>query len=166
MRKMPIAVILLLLAASFACGQSKSDEAAIRSLLDEEIATWNQGDADGYSKHFAADGTFTNVRGSFYTGRQAYRDRHEVIFKGPFLGTTLQLQIVSLRFPVPDLAICETLTWVSGFKNGPPPNLYVDAKGRLRTRLLQVLAKRAGEWQIVVYHNVDLKPDVDAPEPK
>jgi hypothetical protein len=40
------------------------------------------------------------------------------------------------------------------------------AAGRLRTRLLQVMAKRNGEWQIVVYHNVDLKPDVEAPEPK
>jgi hypothetical protein len=28
------------------------------------------------------------------------------------------------------------------------------------------MAKRDGEWQIVVYHNIDIKPDVDAPEPK
>ena len=45
---------------------------AIRSILDNEIATWNQRDAEGYSKHFAADGTFTNVRGMFFTGRQAF----------------------------------------------------------------------------------------------
>jgi len=166
MRAIRIAVITFLLGASFAAAQSKPDEAAIHSLLEEEIATSNHGDADGYSKHFATDGTFTNVRGLFYTGHQAFRDRHEVIFKGPFLGTKLQLQVVSLRFLTPDVAICETLSWVSGFKSGPPPNLYVDAKGRLRTRLLLVLAKRSGEWQIVVYHNVDLKPDVDAPEPK
>jgi hypothetical protein len=41
-----------------------------------------------------------------------------------------------------------------------PTNLYLDAKGRLRTRLLQVVEKRSGERQIVVYHNVDMKPDV------
>jgi hypothetical protein len=29
-----------------------------------------------------------------------------------------------------------------------------------------VMVKRSGEWQIVVYHNVDIKPDVEAPEPK
>lgn len=128
--------------------------------------SWNQGDPDGYSKHFAEDGTFTNVRGRFFTGRQAYRDRHEVIFKGPFLGTKLQLQVVSLRFLTRDYAICESLTWVSDFKKGTPPDLQLDAKGRLRTRLLQVFAKRGGEWQIVVYHNVDIKPDVETPEPK
>jgi len=28
------------------------------------------------------------------------------------------------------------------------------------------MATRSGEWQIVVYHNVDIKPEVEAPEPK
>jgi uncharacterized protein (TIGR02246 family) len=102
----------------------------------------------------------------FFTGRQAFRDRHEIIFKGPMHGTILQLQPVSLRFLTPDVAICESLSWVSHFESGAPPNLYLDAKGRLRTRLLQVMEKRGGEWQIVVYHNIDIKPDVNTPEPQ
>ena len=154
------------MSALTAAAQSKSDEDAIYRILDNEIPTWNQGDADEYSKHFAADGTFTNVRGQFFNGRQAFRDRHEVIFKGPMHGTTLQQEVVSLRFVAPDVSICETLTWVSGFKNGAPPNLYLDAEGRLRTRLLQVMEKRNGQWEIVVYHNIDVKPDVEVPEPK
>lgn len=86
--------------------------------------------------------------------------------RDPFLGTKLQLQVVSLRFLAPDVAVCETLTWVSGFKSGAPPDLHLDTKGRLRTRLLQVMEKRGGEWQIVVYLNLDIKPDVETPEPK
>jgi len=161
-----IALIIVLLAGVIAAAQSKPDEGAIRKILDDEISTWNQGDTDGYSRHFAADGTFTNVMGMFFTGRQAFRDRYEIIFKGPFRGSILQLQVVSLRFLTPDVAVCETLTWVSGLKSGAPSGLHLDTKGRLRTRLLQVMAKRSGEWQIVVYHNVDIKPDVEAPEPK
>lgn len=161
-----IAFAILLAGAIAANAQSKSDENAIRKILDDEIATWNQGDANGYSRHFAADGTFTNVRGMFFTGRQAYRDRHEIIFRGPFLNTKLQLQVVSLRFLSPEIAICETLTWVSGFEKGAPSFLHLDAKGRLLTRLLQVMERRDGEWQIAVYHNIDIKPDVDSPEPK
>jgi uncharacterized protein (TIGR02246 family) len=160
-----LAISILLLAGVVAAAQSKSDEDAIRKILDDEITTWDQGETDGYSKHFATDGTFTNVMGMFFTGRQAFRDRHECIFKGPFRGTTLQAQVVSLRFITDDVAVCEALEWVSGFKNGAPPGLHLDPKGRLRTRLLQVMAKRNGEWQIVVYHNVDIKPDVEAPEP-
>lgn len=158
-------ILIVLLAGVLAAAQSKPDDDAIRKMLDDETVTWNQGDTDGYSKHFAADGTFTNVMGMFFTGHQAFRDRHEIIFKGPFRGTTLQLKVVSLRFLTSGLAVCETLTWVSGFKNGVLPGLHLDSKGRLRTRLLQVMAKRSGEWQIVVYHNVDIKPDVESPEP-
>ena len=157
--------IIVLLAGVMAAAQSKPDEVAIRKILSDENTTWNQGDTDAYSRHFAVDGTFTNVRGAFYAGRQAFRDRHEIIFKGPMRGTSLQQDVVSLRFLTPDLAICETLTWVSNFKSAPP-DLHLDSKGRLRTRLLQVMAKRDGEWQIVVYHNVDVKPDIETPEPK
>ena len=160
------AIAILLLAGSIAAAQSKPDDDAIRNILDNEITTWNQGDTDGYSKRFAVDGTFTSVPGMFFTGQRAFRDRHEVIFKGPMRGTTLRQEVVSLRFLTPDVAICETITWVSDFKSGAPPYLHLDAKGRLRTRLLQVMTKRNGEWQIVAYHNVDIKPDVHSPEPQ
>ena len=160
-----IGIVIVLLARVVAAAQSRPDENAIRRILDDEITTWNQGDTDGYSKYFAADGTFTNVMGMFFTGRKAFHDRHEIVFKGPFRDTMLQLQVVSLRYLTADVAICETLTWVSGFKSGTPPGLRLDTKGRLRTRLLQVMAKLNGEWQIVVYHNVDIKPDVEASEP-
>jgi uncharacterized protein (TIGR02246 family) len=161
-----LAIVIVMMSAAISAAQSRQDEDAIRKILDEEITTWNQGDTDAYSRHFAVDGTFTNVRGAFFAGQQAFRDRHEVIFKGPMRGTALQQNVVSLRFLTPDVAICETLTWVSNFKSGAPPNVYLDSKGRLRTRLLQVMAKRNGEWQIVVYHNVDIKPDIETPEPK
>jgi uncharacterized protein (TIGR02246 family) len=145
--------------------QNNPDETAIRRILDDEVATWNKGDTEGYSRHFAADGTFTNIRGMFFTGHREFRDRHELIFKGEFRGTTLTQEIVSLRFIRPDVAVAETLTWVSGFsKAGPPPGIQTDAKGRLRTRLLQVLRKDANAWKVVVYHNVDVKPDVPVPE--
>jgi uncharacterized protein (TIGR02246 family) len=145
--------------------QTSPDEKVIRQILDEEVVTWNKGDTDGYSKHFATDGTFTNIRGMFFTGYQEFRDRHDAIFKGDFRGTTLSQGIVSLRFVRPDVAIVETLTSVSGFpKPGPPPGTHLDANGRLRTRLLQVLRKEGGEWKIVVYHNVDIKPGVPVPD--
>ena len=41
--------------------QTASDEAAIRSIVQDEIAAWNRGDAVAYSRHFAADGTFTEA---------------------------------------------------------------------------------------------------------
>ena len=161
------AILGLMLFGSVIGAQYTPDETAIRRILDNEVATWNKGDTDGYSRDFATDGTFTNIRGMFFTGHQEFRDRHEAIFKGEFRGTSLKQEIVSLRFIRADVAIAETFTWVSGFsKAGPPPGTLLDANGRLRTRLLQVLKKDGGEWKIVVYHNVDVKPGVPVPEPR
>ena len=75
-----IAVIVVLLAGVIAAAQSKSKESALRKILDDEITTWKQGDTDGYSEHFAADGTFTNVMGMFLPG-----GRHSMTVTRSFL---------------------------------------------------------------------------------
>ena len=91
-------IVLLSLLTTLVNAQTKSDETAIRKILEEEVTTWNRGDTGGYSRHFATEGTFTNVQGMFFTGYKAFRDRHEEIFKGQFRGTVLQQEVVCLRF--------------------------------------------------------------------
>ncbi|MBC6992332.1 YybH family protein [Hymenobacter sp. BT491] len=155
---------LALLVAPAAHAQRKADSLAIHAILQEEVTSWNRGDAATYSRHFAENGTFTNIRGMFFTGHQQFLDRHREIFQGMFSKTVLQQAVVSFRFLSPEVAIVETLTWITGFaKQGAPKGVYLDAHGRLHTRLLQVFQKQAGEWKIVVYHNVDVKPDTPVP---
>lgn len=151
--------------ASQLSAQSSSDTAAIRSIVQNEIDTWNRGDAAGYSRDFAADGTFTNIRGQFFTGYPGYLKQHEVIFQGIFKNSTLKQDIVSLIFIRPDVAIVETVTAVSGAAQSPA-GITKDDKGRIRTRLLQVVAKEREMWKIVSYHNVDVKPGIPVPEPR
>jgi uncharacterized protein (TIGR02246 family) len=141
-----------------------ADETAIRKIIQDEVAAWNRGDATAYSRQFATDGTFTNIRGQFFTGHDAFLKQHDVIFQGIFKNTTSQQVIVSLKFIRPDVAIVETLTSLSGMPE-TAPGTAADSKGRLRTRLLQVVARQDGEWKIVAYHNVDVKPGVPVPEP-
>ena len=143
---------------------SAADETAIRKIIQDEVAAWNRGDATAYSRQFAADGTFTNIRGQFFTGYAAFLKQHEVIFGGLFKNTALQQDVVSLKFTGPDVAVVETLNSVSGMPE-TAPGTAPDSKGRLRTRLLQVVARQGGEWRIVAYHNVDVKPGVPVPEP-
>lgn len=79
----------------------------------------------------------------------------------------MRQDVLSLRFVRSEVAVVETLTSVSECSaSGTPPGTPAHAKGRLRTRLLQVMVKDAGEWKIIVYHNVDIKPGVTAPEPE
>jgi uncharacterized protein (TIGR02246 family) len=148
-----------------AMSQASPDETAIRAIIQEEIAAWNSGDAPAYSRHFAPDGTFTNIRGQFFTGRQAFLERHEYLFKDPFQGSTLKQDVVSLKFVRPEVAVVEVLTSLTGIRQ-LSPGMHPDEKGRLRTRLLQVMVKDGGEWKVAAYHNTDVKPDVSAPDPQ
>jgi uncharacterized protein (TIGR02246 family) len=145
--------------------QNSPDEAAVRKIIQEEITAWNAGDAVAYAGHFAEDGTFTNVKGQFFAGRQDFIQRHDYLFKGTHRGSTLKQDVVSLKFVRPDVAVVETLTSVTGLQK-LPPGTTTDAKGRLRTRLLQVMVKDGSEWKIVAYHNTDVKPDVSVPDPQ
>lgn len=114
--------VAVLLATIGTASATSPDEIAVRTIVQDEIAAWNSADAVAYSRHFATDGTFTNIRGQFFTGREA--------MPKPLLGT------------------------------------QADEKGRLRTRLLQVLVKDGGEWRIAAYHNTDVKHGVSVPEPR
>ena len=157
-------VLLTLFSTTMTNAQNKSDTATVEGILHKEVVSWNNGDAATYSQRFSENGTFTNILGMFFTGHKAFLDRHEEIFKGKFYKTTLHQNIVSLRFVRPDVAIVETLTWITGFsKAGPPPGAHLDTKGRLFTRLLQVMVKDKDAWQITVYHNVDLKSGTPIP---
>jgi uncharacterized protein (TIGR02246 family) len=160
-----IAVFSVLLFATICVAQSNPDETTIRNILQEEVTTWNAGDANGYSRHFADDGTFTNILGIFYKGHKEFLNRHDIIFKGPFRGTVLRLEDVSVRFIKDDVAIVEVLASVSGFTAGPTPGARLDESGSLKTRLLQVFVKQGGDWKIAVYHNVDVKPQAARGKP-
>lgn len=160
-----VLVLTLMLLSPMLFAQAGSDDLAVRQIVHEQVSAWNKGDAEAYSRHFAADGTFTNILGMFFTGHDAFRERHDQIFKGVFRGTTKQEDVVSIKFWRPDVAVVETLQTVSGIQK-LFPGTSADAKGRLRTRLLQVFVKNNGEWKIAVYHNVDVKPGVSVPEPQ
>src|SRR6185437_4564622 len=145
--------------------QTAADTAAIRGVVQDEITAWDRGDATAYSRHVAPDATFTNIRGQFFTGHAEFLQQHQTIFESIFKHTTLRQDIVALHFPSRDIAVVEVLTAVSGVTN-PRPGMTFDQHGRLRTRLLQVLARQTGGWQIAAYHNVDVKPGVPMPDPR
>lgn len=83
----PAIILGLVLLSRMLFAQSGTDESAVRKIIHDQVAAWNKGDAEAYSRRFATDGTFTNILGMFYTGHEAFRERHEQIFKGVFRGT-------------------------------------------------------------------------------
>jgi uncharacterized protein (TIGR02246 family) len=130
-----------------------SDEAAIRQLVDDMTDAWNRGDAQAYGARYRADGTFTNVNGTYHFGRDAFDRRHAEVFRGMFNGTKLAMTIKKLRFIAPDVAAVDIDTDIVGCQ-APPPGVAVDSDGTLHSCLLMVLVKDGGAWWISAYHNV------------
>lgn len=138
-----------------------ADREAILNILNEQVAAWNRGDAEAYARHFAPEGTFTNILGMFFIGQKSFRERHDYLLKNVLPGTANGQEVVSLQFIRPDMAVVETLIRTSGCPGpGALPGVYIDANGLLHTRLLQVMVKSTGQWQIVAYHNVDIKEGI------
>jgi uncharacterized protein (TIGR02246 family) len=148
---------IIALATQLGAQQSR-DDAAVRRIIENETATWNKGDAVGYSRDFAPAGTFTNIRGQYFVGYPAFLKQHQVIFDGMFRNSRLKQDVVSLRFIRPDVVVVETLTSVTSAQS--PPGVARDGSGAFHTRLLQVLARDRGIWKIVVYHNTDIKAGI------
>jgi uncharacterized protein (TIGR02246 family) len=130
-----------------------ADEKEIERLLGELTDAWNRGDAAAFGARYRADGTFTNVNGGFYVGRDDFNLRHDEVFRGVFKGTTLSLTTRKLRFLRPDIAVVDVDIGVLGC-HVLPPGVQAGPDGALRTCLLMVLTKDHGTWWIAAYHNV------------
>jgi uncharacterized protein (TIGR02246 family) len=138
-----------------------ADQLSIERLLASLGDAWARGDAGAYASRFADDGTFTNVLGMFFRGRDEFRERHDAVFKTVFKGSTLALQIAALRFIRPDVAIADIDAEVRGF-TALAGGYTAMPDGSVRTRLLMVLVREHGDWWISAYHNVAVAP----PPPK
>jgi uncharacterized protein (TIGR02246 family) len=132
------------------------DSTRIQAIIAEQVTAWNAGDATAFSRNFAEDGSFTNIRGTVFYGHQAFEDRHAEIFRTFFKGSNLAMSATRIRFVTPDVAIVDIATQLSRLQ-GAPPGITPGADGTIRTRLQEVFVKQGGVWWIASYHNVDIK---------
>lgn len=156
-----LAVLVAAVLAPPAAASPADDEAAIRAVIAGQVEAWNRGDAQAHAAGFRDDVLFTNILGTTYGTRAAFEQRHAVIFASFFKGSRLAMTISSIRFPAPDVALIDLETKVTGFQ-ALPPGVAANPDGALHTRLLQVMVRSGGEWQVAAYHNVDVK-NVPAP---
>jgi hypothetical protein len=125
-------------------------------IIEDEIAA-QPGDAVAL-RHFAADGIYQH-HGQFFTGYDAFL-MLSMIFRpiqGHETSTRHRLaQVVGLMLQWWKCSLLSA-AWSRAVGRG----LSGDASGRLRTRLLQVVASRA-EWKVVAYANVDEARDTSS----
>jgi uncharacterized protein (TIGR02246 family) len=135
----------------------RDDEYLIQEVIAEQQAAWNAGDVTAYAARFHVEGSFTNVFGDRYFGRDSFRERHAVVFNTFAKGSKASLTVRRIHFPAPGTAVVDIDCALEAYR-AVPPGLVPASDGTLRTSLLQVLVKDRGEWWTIAYHNVDVKP--------
>lgn len=130
----------------------EADEAEVRRLIDEQMAAWGRGDAEGYASTSGDDLGFTNIRGQRWVGREAFVARHRQIFGGIFAGSRLAAEVERITFPGTGVAIAELALRLTGAA-AMPPGVAAGPDGVLRTRLLEVFELRDGSWTLLACHN-------------
>lgn len=140
--------LLLVLSAAGARAQMSSnrdaDSAAIKQFVAHFADTWNSHDARGVAMHYVEDGDFSSVKGEPSHGRKELEDHYNTIFTTFVKNAHTTDTVRSIRFLGPDLANVD-IDWLVTDASAPG--------GVLRKGLLTwVVARRNGEWKILVYH--------------
>ena len=145
MRSIALAFVLCVFFSAVEAQQIMADT-AIQGLVGELGSAWNRGDPAAFSKRFQADGTFTNVNGTTFQGRQAFEQRHQEIFAGPLKGSRTTMTIERAHLVRPDVAVvdvdCSTM---------------IGTAAPVRSKLLLVLSSDGVEWTIAAFHNTPVQ---------
>ncbi|MGB2678144.1 MAG: SgcJ/EcaC family oxidoreductase [Candidatus Acidiferrum sp.] len=146
----PLCLLLCLFTMSYQAG-AEHDEKAIRGLIDSFIDAWNRHDAHAFGTLFAEDADFTNWRGMGAKGRSKIEEFHAPIFATIFRNSHLGYTDSEIRFIRADVAAVDVrweMTGALDVQGNPMP----DRRGLLNF----VMSKDAGQWRIIVMHNLDL----------
>jgi len=137
---------------------SLSAEASIRKLLDEQIAAWNAGDAEGWCKDFTPDSGFVNILGMRFDGRENNARRHGELFATIFKDSRNEIVELKIRMLGDFVAIADAVLDLKQFRRLPPgirPSIGNDV---LRTRMHYVLVRESDRWCIVFSQNTAVMP--------
>jgi len=151
MRTIAVLCFLLLPLTTYAQSSSDADQKAIREVLAKFVDAWNKHDAHAFAAVFAEDADFSNWRGDGATGRSNIEKFHAPVFATIFKNSHQKHTDIKIRFIRPDVAAVDVrweLTGATDSQGNPRP----ERKGILSF----VMEKDAGQWQIVVMHNLDL----------
>jgi uncharacterized protein (TIGR02246 family) len=146
-----LADISVLAAATQGIAQSNGngeDETAIRSVIVDMTAGFNNHDPVAASRMYSEDADFTNVAGRQAKGAAEIEKFLAAGFKTRLKAATQETKDVTVRFVRPDVAIVHVTNQISGFlaadgSTVPPHNELS----------LRVFQKENGAWLVVAFHN-------------
>jgi uncharacterized protein (TIGR02246 family) len=138
---MVLSLILVIAIDGFAADRADDStadqQAAITKTAQAFIEAFQKGDATAIAAFWTPDGDYVDLGGRVIKGRKAITEDFADLFT-EHKGLTLRIEVASVRFPTPDIAIEDGVTSVLS-PDGELPN---------RARYTNVLVKKDGEWLI------------------
>ena len=135
-------LILLLALSSAARGvtvlhaaEADPKEAAITKTAEAFVEAFHKGDAKALSEFWTVDGDYVDDTGRVLKGREAIEKSFAELFAHN-KGLKLRIEVASIEFPTPDLAI----------EDGTTAVLATDGSAPSRARYTNVLVKKDGQW--------------------
>jgi uncharacterized protein (TIGR02246 family) len=136
-------------------GGTPEDEGAIRKLMADYAAAWNEHDATAVATLFTEDAELTNWRGTIRAhGREQVRNAHAPVFAGMYRQSKLTVTATRIRFYAPGVAVVHCDWDIAN---------TIDYDGQSIIPLRQyvpvlIVTKSNGKWWIADYHNVLIQP--------
>lgn len=134
-----------------------AEKEAIEQVLNDFAAAWNVHDVKLFSRLFAEDADFTNVKGVYRHGRTAFEEFHTPFFKTVWASSTLTINRNRIRFLKPDVAAIDAWWDLEGLK--APDGTDRPSRNGL---LMFIMTNQDNSWLITVMHNMDLPESVGA----
>jgi uncharacterized protein (TIGR02246 family) len=139
-----LAMVLLAVGSSFKPawtqtpkGDNAEAESALMKRAEAFVEAFHKGDAKAVAAFWTTDGDYTDVHGKRLSGRETIQKTFAAFFTEN-KGAKLRIEIESLRFITPEVAIEDGVTAVLA-PDGSPPS---------RAKYTIVHVKKDGQWQI------------------
>lgn len=127
-----------------------ADEAAVRALVQKCAEGWNKGSGEAFAAQFAEDSDYVVVNGMHIKGRRQNAAGHQQIFDTIYKGTRLWVQVKSVRFLRPDVALMHTVSRV--LKPGES-----DTSAAPEAIQTWTVSKHGNEWLVDTFHNTPIQ---------
>jgi len=120
-----------------------TDEDMIRARTDEFEQAVSSADSKAIGALFIEDGDLVDQAGMMHHGRMAIVERYQKLFEGPYKGTQANLEISSVRFVRPEIAVIDGTYELTGMKSAEGQDLPA-----VKGMFTNVSVKQNGQWML------------------
>lgn len=152
-KKMTGITLILIWTAAGICAQKAgktADERAIYASVEQIVKGWNAKSGEQFARPFAADSDYVVINGMHIKGRAANAAGHQQIFDTIYKDHDIAATVEQMRFLRSDVVVVHVLA-----------ELFpkADRNQVTKARLILVMVKNAGKWEIEAFQNTQIQRD-------